>query len=180
MPDLDPAFAFSWLESRSTTHVRGTRLTLDERLRAALLTLLRYHRQTHYEDIRSRLADRTHDRMDSSPGPATPDAASRQDVVEALRSFHEPAVLISSPLGDGATGDEPIRLIRDRIRVAADEVFDEGELDRLRKGAVERGYLDAGSSHELAAASLHMSRATYFRRLAEGVDRIAGYLADDE
>jgi predicted DNA-binding protein (UPF0251 family) len=40
-----------------------------------------------------------------------------------------------------------------------------------------RGYVDPAPSHEQAAAELHVSRSTYFRRLKVAADRVAQYLS---
>ena len=42
-----------------------------------------------------------------------------------------------------------------------------------------RGYLQPGASHDRAAADLHLSRATYFRRLRAAVARVAAHIATE-
>lgn len=117
--------------------------------------------------------------LDPSDVPSGP-AVSRGDVADALRAFHEPAVLLANPLGGDKTGEARVRVARDRIRRATEEAFGVDEVDRLRRAVLERGYLAPDSSHARAASSLHLSRATYFRRLSEGVDRIADHLTGQE
>ena len=42
---------------------------------------------------------------------------------------------------------------------------------------LERGYVAQDTSLESAAAELHLSRATFFRRLKRAVDRVVAVLA---
>jgi predicted DNA binding protein len=41
---------------------------------------------------------------------------------------------------------------------------------------LERGYLDPAPTHEQAAEELGLSRAAYFRRLREAVERVSAEL----
>ncbi|MFP3915946.1 MAG: hypothetical protein ACLFWM_13790 [Actinomycetota bacterium] len=101
----------------------------------------------------------------------------RSHVVAALRSFHEPIALMSSPLAGSARGEEGVEAARRRILEATEKAFDDSLAgDRIRKAALVSGYLDPGASHAAAARGLHLSRATYFRRLAEAVDRLCAQL----
>ena len=116
------------------------------------------------------------------PAPADAvgsDDAARQLVRDALRSFHDPIALAASPLARGPDADTRVRTLRDRLRAAAGAAFGESDDERLLRAVVERGYLDPSGGHERAIAELHVSRATYFRRLARAADRVASYLLDE-
>jgi hypothetical protein len=99
------------------------------------------------------------------------------DVVrEALRSLHQPLELAASPLASGATTEERAASVRAEIEDAVANAFGDSPDEQLLRRIVQRGYLDPSGSHELAADELHVSRATYFRRLRSASQRVAEYL----
>lgn len=114
------------------------------------------------------------------PAPAEPVAGpvDAEAVRAALRDFHRPLELGRSPLARGVTPAERAQCVRDRLRAAADEAFGDSPDERLLRAVLERGYLAQGTSLESAAAELHLSRATFFRRLKRAVDRVVAVLAD--
>lgn len=105
-------------------------------------------------------------------GPPAPPEAVR----DALRSFHDPLALAASPLATGASVETRCASVRTAVRAAADGAFGESPEERLLCDVLVLGYLDPDAGHGTAMERLHVSRATYFRRLNEATDRIAAYL----
>jgi hypothetical protein len=103
--------------------------------------------------------------------PVTPEA-----VREALRSLHQPLELAASPLASGTTTEQRAASVRAEIEDAVANAFGDSPDEQLLRRIIERGYLDPQGSHELAADELHVSRATYFRRLRNASQRVAEYL----
>ena len=60
---------------------------------------------------------------------------------------------------------------------AIDQAFGDSPDEQLLRSVLERGYLAQDTSLESAAAELHLSRATFFRRLKRAVDRVVAVLA---
>ena len=99
------------------------------------------------------------------------------DVVRnALRSLHQPLELAASPLAAGASSEERAASVRAEVEDAVANAFGDSPDEQLLRRIVQRGYLDPAGSHELAADELHVSRATYFRRLRNASQRVAEYL----
>jgi hypothetical protein len=99
------------------------------------------------------------------------------DVVrDALRSLHQPLELAASPLARGATPDERAASVRAEVEDAVANAFGDSPDEQLLRAIVQRGYLDPSGGHERAADELHVSRATYFRRLRVASGRVADYL----
>jgi hypothetical protein len=107
-------------------------------------------------------------------GPAP--AITVQVVRDALRGLDQPLELAASPLADGATTNERAASVRAEIEEAVAGGFGDSPDEQLLRRVVQRGYLDPSGSHELAADELHVSRATYFRRLRAASQRVADYL----
>jgi len=112
---------------------------------------------------------------------AEEDAAPREPVTpelvrDALRSLHQPVELAASPLARGATPEERAASVRSEVEDAVAHAFGGSPDEQLLQAIVRRGYLDPDGSHELAADELHVSRATYFRRLKVASARVADYL----
>jgi hypothetical protein len=103
--------------------------------------------------------------------PVTLDA-----VRDALRSLHQPLELAASPLASGTSTEERAESVRAEVQDAVANAFGDSPDEQLLRRIVQRGYLDPGGSHELAADELHVSRATYFRRLRVASQRVADYL----
>ncbi|MBI5103829.1 MAG: hypothetical protein HZB46_02345 [Solirubrobacterales bacterium] len=111
---------------------------------------------------------------EQSAGPAVPITI---DVVrDALRNLHHPLELAASPLARGETPEERAASVRAEVEDALNGAFGGSPDEQLLRRVVERGYLDPAASHELAADELHVSRATYFRRLRTASQRVADYL----
>jgi hypothetical protein len=114
-----------------------------------------------------------------APEPAPSDGERSADVVrDALRAFHDPVALAASPLARGATGAERAASVRDLLRDAAGTAFGESDDERLLRATIARGYLDPYGGHDKAALDLHVSRTTYFRRLATATARVARYVLE--
>ena len=111
------------------------------------------------------------------PRSAAGVAPELEDVRAALRNYRLPHELASSPLARGATPDERAQSVRELLRDAAERAFGESESEKLLRRVLIRGYIDSDSSHEQAAYELNLSRAAYFRRLRQGAERVAEYLA---
>ena len=114
-------------------------------------------------------------RADPAWLPESPGCAAA--VRDALRSLHVPADLAASPLARGHGLPERADSVRTLMREAAEHAFGETSDERLLKRVLVRGYLDPAPSHEHAAAELHVSRSTYFRRLKAASERVASYVA---
>ena len=115
------------------------------------------------------------------PEPLEPIPGTRPEpeaVRRALRVLHVPAALAESPLAHGLGVRERAQSVRDLIRDAADHAFGLTSDEQLLRQVLVRGYLDPAPSHEQAAAELHVSRATYFRRLRLATERVAAYVSD--
>jgi hypothetical protein len=95
---------------------------------------------------------------------------------DALRSLHQPLELAASPLARGATTEQRAASVRAEVQDAVANAFGDSPDEQLLRRIVQRGYLDPAGSHELAADELHVSRATYFRRLRSASQRVADYL----
>src|SRR5262249_16134473 len=95
----------------------------------------------------------------------------------ALRDLHKPVELARNPLARGTTPVERAESVRDRVRAAIDQAFGESPDEQLLRSVLERGYLAEDTSLESAAVELHLSRATFFRRLKRAVDRVVAVLA---
>lgn len=96
---------------------------------------------------------------------AGPDA---DEVRRVLKGFHRPAVLGDSTLGSS------VEDVRTRVLAALEAEFADNESDRLLRQVLEAAYLAPDAGHAAAMRSLHLSRTTYYRRLAEATDRLAG------
>ncbi|MDX6684713.1 MAG: hypothetical protein QOF86_841 [Baekduia sp.] len=97
-------------------------------------------------------------------------------VRDALRSLDHPLELAASPLARGAGTEERAASVRAEIEDAVANGFGDSPVEQLLRRVIQRGYLDPSGSHELAADELHVSRATYFRRLRAASQRVADYL----
>jgi hypothetical protein len=106
------------------------------------------------------------------PEVPPPVLVTADDVRDALRSLDQPLELASSPLARGATPEERAASVRLILEEATDHAFGEGPDEQV----LRRGYLDAQVSHEAAWWELHLSRATYFRKLRTASARVAEWL----
>jgi hypothetical protein len=97
-------------------------------------------------------------------------------VKEVLRNVHRPLELAASPLATGTSPEDRAESVRRLLRDAVAGAFGHTADEELLRKIVERGYLDADTSHERVADELYLSRATYFRRLRQASGRIAAYV----
>jgi len=111
-----------------------------------------------------------------SPGRPAAAVITVQVVRDALRSLDHPLELAASPLARGASTEERSASVRAEIEDAVASAFGDSPDEQLLRRVVQRGYLDPAGSHELAADELHVSRATYFRRLRAASQRVADFL----
>jgi transcriptional regulator of acetoin/glycerol metabolism len=95
----------------------------------------------------------------------------------ALRDFHKPLELARSPLASGTSPVERAEAVRELLRGAIDQAFGTSADEQLLRSVLERGYLAQDTSLESAALELHLSRATFFRRLKRAVDRVVAVVA---
>jgi hypothetical protein len=95
-------------------------------------------------------------------------------VREALRNYTSPARLAGSDLapaaGSPAARAEAVRALIDQ---AVGEAFGESPEEELMRAVLVRGYIEPAVSQEEAAREFNMSRTAYFRRLRDGVERVA-------
>jgi NADPH-dependent ferric siderophore reductase len=103
-------------------------------------------------------------------------AADAEDVRDALKSYHRPGELAANPLAEGATPEERVAFVRTLLEEAVAGAFGDSDDEGLQRRIVELGYFDATTTHEAAADVLHLSRAAYFRRLRQAVDRVADWV----
>jgi hypothetical protein len=97
-------------------------------------------------------------------------------VRDALRGLHQPLELAASPLASGTTTEARAASVRAEVEDAVANAFGDSPDEQLLRRIIQRGYVDPAGSHELAADELHVSRATYFRRLRSASQRVAEYL----
>jgi hypothetical protein len=110
------------------------------------------------------------------PSPSPSPGITADDVRDALRAIDQPLELASSPLARGTTPDERAASVRAALEDAVAHAFGSGPDEQLLRDVLVRGYLDARSSHEAAWWELHLSRATYFRKLRTASARVAEWL----
>jgi hypothetical protein len=109
-----------------------------------------------------------------APGAVTQLAA--ETIREALRCFHQPNRLATSPLARGGTVQERAESVRRVVRQAVEDTFGDSPAERLLRDTIVRGYLDPDAGHERAQLDLHVSRTTYFRQLSDASQRVADHV----
>jgi hypothetical protein len=65
------------------------------------------------------------------------------------------------------------------VERAAARAFTTTRADTELRAVLTAGYLVGSASHETLAFDLHLSRPTYFRRLAAALDRVAEQIVAD-
>jgi hypothetical protein len=95
----------------------------------------------------------------------------------SLRHLHRPSELASSPLAVGSTPMDRAASVRTLLTNAIDETFGSTPDERLLRDVLVRGCLDPATTHEQAADDLHVSRATYFRKLRTATERLSRHVA---
>lgn len=98
-------------------------------------------------------------------------------VRDALRNIAFPEALAGSSLARGTGVAQRAESVRDLLREAARHCFGDSPSERLLRDVFTRGHLQTTTTHEQAASELHLSRATYFRRLRVATSRVCAYLA---
>jgi hypothetical protein len=174
-PDNEAAVAFA--QAVSATHLTGLDVTLGgkvvqcHQLDTGEAGLLGGVRDAVYGELG--LAAPVNG---DGPSPTAPAPITVQVVRDALRSLDQPLELAGSPLARGTTPGERAASVRAEIEDAVAHGFGDSPDEQLLRRVIQRGYLDPTGSHELAADELHVSRATYFRRLRAASQRVADYL----
>ena len=98
-------------------------------------------------------------------------------VRDALRALHRPGELARSPLAAGAGETERAAALRARLEAAIDDAFGDTHDERALREVLVRSYVDPAPTGEHAAHALHLSRATYYRRLRVATARVAAFVA---
>jgi AAA ATPase domain len=112
---------------------------------------------------------------DKRPSGVAPSVT--HDSVKALaRHLDRPLELAASPLASGSTPDERAESVRALFREAIDGAFGASADEQLLRTIAERGCLTRAVGHEALADELHLSRATYFRRLRQASERLADFI----
>jgi|GEM_PF-1113313 len=99
------------------------------------------------------------------------------DVRQALRDIDRPSELMASPLaalvdaGPGAAA-----AVRELLVTAMSDAFGAGPDEELLRDVALGAYADPSTTHEDVAHALHVSRATYFRRLRQANERLCDYV----
>ncbi|MFD4033355.1 hypothetical protein ACFWVP_23310 [Streptomyces sp. NPDC058637] len=118
-------------------------------------------------------------RLALGPGPGGPLHPTGPDVGQALAHITDADWLAHSPLlrpPRTATAEDLREALRDGVRVLADSVVPE---DAEAGWILLHYYLGRPQTHQQLARRLHMSRATYFRRLRHGLDLLGRRLTAD-
>ena len=116
--------------------------------------------------------------LEPPPRPKAPDRSVHAERVrDALRHIGEPTELAGSPLAIGEGVEERAESVRRLLVDAIESAFGEKPTERLLREVLVHGYLRPATSHEAAAAEVHLSRSAYFRRLKQAVERLSEYLA---
>ncbi len=109
-------------------------------------------------------------------GDDAPDVTPTPSATRCATS-HQPLELAPQPAGDRrprprSAPPRSAPSVADAVANAFGDAPDEQLLRRI----VERGYLDPTAATSSAADELHVSRATYFRRLRIASQRVADYV----
>jgi hypothetical protein len=103
-------------------------------------------------------------------------AVTEADARQALRDLDRPSRLAAGPLAAAVGGDHPAEAVRALLERAMANAFGGGRDEALMRDIVVRAFGARHTTHEEAAHALHLSRATYFRRLREATDRVCDYV----
>jgi hypothetical protein len=106
-----------------------------------------------------------------------------EDVRQALRDLDRPTSLATSPLvrlvtagTDGEHGRDRAGAVRALLERAMTDAFGVGRDEELLRSIALHAYADHDTTHEEAAHALHVSRATYFRRLRQATERVCDHV----
>ena len=128
------------------------------------------------EGVIPSLRAQAHAELDRSAVPAGRGLATHDTVRAALRSYHDPVALASSPLARGDDPTERAAYVAELLRDAVDHAFGAGPGAEQQREVLVRGYLDLDADHSRAMRALHLSRTTYFRRLREATTQLTAWL----
>ena len=178
---------FSWTPasvSCAALHRSGSDFSERER---TLLGLMTPHleaacdRVSLHERLLARIAELEDGPEDGGDDPVGLAAgACAEDVREALRNFHRPALLARSPLATGSDPGRRAEFVRSRLEQAVAHSFGVSPEELLLRSVIERGYLDPTTKHEQVAGELYLSRTSYFRRLRRASARLATWLLEQD
>jgi hypothetical protein len=115
-------------------------------------------------------------RSGGSAPSLSPPSLTVDDVRQGLRDLNRPSHLATNPLAARSEGGDPATAVRRVLTTAATNAFGSGLEEGLLRQVVHRAYVDHHTTHEQAAVDLHLSRATYFRRLRQATDRVCDYV----
>jgi hypothetical protein len=101
-------------------------------------------------------------------------AVTEDDVRQALRALDRPTELAASPLTAIAAGEDGG--VRALLLRAMTESFGAGPDETLLRDVAFAAYANRTAAHEDVAFALHISRATYFRRLRQATERVCDYV----
>lgn len=109
----------------------------------------------------------------SAPRPAP----TVDEVRTALEHYTVAAELARHPLASGAGVEERAESVRTVLRDGVAAAFGEGRREEQLRTVLAQRYLEPGATSAAISRSLAISKATYFRRLTEAVERLAAHLA---
>jgi hypothetical protein len=96
------------------------------------------------------------------------------DVRQALRDLDRPTALAASPVA--ALAEPAPGALRELLIRAMTEAFGAAPDEELLRDIAFAAYAGRTTAHEDVAFALHVSRATYFRRLRQATDRVCDYV----
>jgi hypothetical protein len=113
--------------------------------------------------------------------PPEPDrtrgAYSADAVRAALRHWDRPDRLARSALASGRTPAERVASVRAVVGAAVASAFGNSPAEQQLREVAIAGVIERDKPHEVVAASLHLSRSTYFRLRRAACDRLVEYLS---
>ncbi|MCT2584347.1 ATP-binding protein [Actinophytocola gossypii] len=106
-----------------------------------------------------------------------PPALSVGQVRAALESFAVAAELAEHPLAVGIGVEQRAESVRSTLRSGISAAFGTSQREEELRAVLWQRYVEPGATSAATARGLSMSKATYFRRLTEGVRRLTEHLA---
>jgi hypothetical protein len=107
------------------------------------------------------------------PVRAAPDSALTAAIRHGLEHLREPVRLRANPLLTLPGLSTPVEVVAFLQREIDTLIASESKVDAEAGQALDHYYVRRSGGHDLLAHRLHLSRATYFRRLDHGIRRIA-------
>ncbi|OLF05594.1 hypothetical protein BLA60_35555 [Actinophytocola xinjiangensis] len=105
-----------------------------------------------------------------------PPALNIEDVRAALESFSVAVSLAEHPLAVGIGVEQRAESVRETLRAGIAGAFGQSPKEEELRRVLWLRYVEAGSTSGATARALSMSKATYFRRLNEGLRRLTEHL----